>query len=115
VALVWLAALLSLWFAPPGTREYLLMRRTWRSCSVNIAMISIPAFAAALWAVRALAPTRLRFTGAVSGLVAGTIGALAYCLRYPEMSLPVWATWYLIGMSIPTAAGALLEPMLLRW
>ena len=115
VALVWLAALLVLWLAPAGTREHLLMGRTWRSCSFNIALISLPAFAAALWSVRALAPTRLRLTGAVAGLVAGTIGALAYCLRCPEMSVPFWATWYLIGMSIPTAAGALLGPAVLRW
>jgi hypothetical protein len=113
VVLVWLAALLSLWFAPPGTREHLLMGRTWRSCSFNIAMISLPAFAAALWAARSLAPTRLRLTGAVTGLIAGTIGTVAYCLRCPEMSVPFWATWYLIG--IPTAAGALLGPILLRW
>jgi hypothetical protein len=115
LALVWLAALLALWLAPPGTREHLVMGRTWRACSFNIALISVPAFAAALWATRALAPTRLRLTGAVAGLIAGTIGALAYCLRCPEMSVPFWATWYLIGMSIPTAAGALLGPTLLRW
>jgi hypothetical protein len=29
--------------------------------------------------------------------------------------VPFWATWYLIGMSIPTSAGALLGPTLLRW
>jgi hypothetical protein len=115
VALVWLAALLVLWFAPPEAREHQLMGRTWRSCSFNIALISLPAFAAALWAARALAPTRLRLTGAAAGLIAGAIGALAYCLRCPEMSVPFWATWYLIGMSIPTAAGALLGPTLLRW
>lgn len=115
VALVWLAALLLLWLAPQGTREHLLMGRTWRSCSFNIALISLPAFVAQLWAARALAPTRLRLTGAVAGLIAGTIGALAYCLRCPEMSVPFWATWYLIGISIPTAAGALLGPILLRW
>jgi hypothetical protein len=115
VALVWLAALLVLWLAPPGTRAHLLMGRTWRSCSFNIALISLPAFAAELWAARALAPTRLRLTGAVAGLIAGTTGALAYSLRCPEMSVPFWATWYLVGMSIPTAAGALLGPTLLRW
>ncbi|TCK43635.1 hypothetical protein B0G84_1977 [Paraburkholderia sp. BL8N3] len=115
LALVWLAALLLLWLAPPGMREHLLLGRTWRSCSFNIALISLPALAAALWAVRGLAPTRLRLTGAIAGLMAGTIGALTYCLRCPEMSVPFWATWYLIGMSIPTAAGALLGPRVLRW
>ena len=108
-------ALLLLWLAPPGMREHLLLGRTWRSCSFNIALISLPALAAALWAVRGLAPTRLRLTGAIAGLMAGTIGALTYCLRCPEMSVPFWATWYLIGMSIPTAAGALLGPRVLRW
>ncbi|HEY1997001.1 DUF1109 domain-containing protein [Paraburkholderia sp.] len=115
VALVWLAALLLLWLAPPGTREHLLMGRTWRSCSFNIALISLPAFVAVMWAARGLAPTRLRLAGAVAGLVAATIGALAYSLRCPEMSVPFWATWYVIGMSIPTAAGALLGPSVLRW
>ena len=46
------------------------------------------------------------------GQVAAT---LAYSLHCPEMSVAFWAVWYVLGMLIPTAVGALLGPRLLRW
>jgi hypothetical protein len=33
----------------------------------------------------------------------------------PELATPFIATWYLLGMLIPTAIGAWLGPRLLRW
>ena len=43
------------------------------------------------------------------------MGALVYTLHCPEMEAPFLAVWYLLGMLIPAAAGALLGPRLLRW
>jgi hypothetical protein len=40
---------------------------------------------------------------------------LAYALYCPEMAAPFVAIWYLLGMLIPAAAGAVLGPLLLRW
>jgi hypothetical protein len=75
----------------------------------------VPAFIAVFWALRGLAPTRLRLAGACGGLLAGTIATAAYCVHCPEMQVPFWATWYTLGMLLPTAAGAALGPRLLRW
>jgi hypothetical protein len=80
-----------------------------------IALLSIPLFAAAFWAMNAMAPTRLGLAGAASGLVAGAGGALVYALYCTEMAAPFIAVWYLLGMLIPAALGALLGPRLLRW
>jgi hypothetical protein len=115
VVLVWIAALAVLWFAPHEARVELLMGRTWRTCSLKIALLSVPGLIAMLVAVRSLAPTRLPLAGATAGLLAGAVGALVYCLRCPETSVPFWATWYLLGIAMPTAAGALLGRRVLRW
>jgi len=82
---------------------------------MNIALLSIPTFACVFWAIRGLAPTRLRLAGAAGGLLAGSIATLVYSLHCPEMSVAFWAVWYVLGMLIPTAVGAVLGPRLLRW
>ncbi|MEO8505999.1 MAG: DUF1109 domain-containing protein [Betaproteobacteria bacterium] len=89
--------------------------RTWRSCPLLIAGLSIPLFVAMLWVMRGMAPTRLRAAGAVAGLVAGTGAALVYALHCPELGPPFLGFWYVLGMLVPTATGALLGPRLLRW
>jgi hypothetical protein len=115
VALTSIGALAVLWFAPHEARLALLMGHTWRTCSLNIALLSVPGLVAILAVVRSLAPTRLPLAGATAGLLAGAVGALAYCLRCPETSMPFWATWYLLGMAIPAVVGALLGRLVLRW
>ncbi|HVE07667.1 MAG TPA: DUF1109 domain-containing protein [Paraburkholderia sp.] len=114
-ALVWIVALVVLWLAPREARLALLMGHTWRTCSLNIALLSVPGLIAILAAVRSLAPTRLPLAGATAGLLAGAVGALAYCLRCPETDVPFWAMWYLLGIAIPAALGALLGRLVLRW
>jgi len=89
--------------------------KTWTVCPFLIAMLSVPVFIAVLWAMKGLAPTRLRLAGAAAGLLAGTAGATVYCLHCPELAAPFVGFWYLLGMLIPTAVGALLGPRLLRW
>jgi hypothetical protein len=115
IGLVWLAGFAVWWLAPSDAREALLFGHTWRSCPFNIAFLSIPGFVAAFGAVRGLAPTRLRLTGAAAGAMASATATVAYCLHCPEMGVPFWAVWYVIGMAIPAAAGALLGPRCLRW
>ena len=113
---VWLGALLwALHEAAPDDRLALLLGQSWRVCPFLITVLSVPGFIAVFWAVRGLAPTRLRLAGASAGLLAGATATLAYCLHCPEMGLPFWASWYVLGMSIPTAFGAVLGPRLLRW
>ncbi len=112
---VWLAGLIAWWLAPADARVLLLMGHSWRSCSLNIAFLSIPGVVAALWAVRGLAAPRLRLAGAAAGMMAGATATVTYMLHCPEMGVPFWAVWYVLGIAIPTMAGAIVAPRWLRW
>jgi hypothetical protein len=113
--LLWLGAALSLAGAPLDARADLLFGRTWRTCALNITLLSLPGLVSVFWALRGLAPTRLRQAGAAGGLLAGSTATLAYCLHCPEMGVPFWGLWYVLGMLLPTALGTWLGPRLLRW
>jgi hypothetical protein len=112
---VWIAAGAVLIQVPGQERLTMILGATWRTCPFNIALLSIPAFIAIFWAMKGLAPTRLRASGAIAGLLASSIATIAYCLHCPEMGVAFWAVWYLAGMFIPALLGALLGPRLLRW
>ncbi len=115
VLAMWLLAVVVLLSAAPVERAQLIYGDTWASCPFNVAMLSAPVFVALLWAMKGLAPTRLALAGAAAGLLAGAVGALVYTLHCPEMESPFLAVWYLLGMLIPAAVGAMLGPRLLRW
>jgi hypothetical protein len=115
VAAIAVVALAALAAAEPGDRLGLVLGRTWRVCTFAVALTSVPAFVAAMLAMRGLAPTRLRAAGAAAGLLAGGVGAAAYALHCPESAAPFVAVWYGLGIAVPVAAGAALGPRLLRW
>jgi hypothetical protein len=115
VVLMCLLAVVVLVDAGSGRRLALVLGQTASVCSVLIALVSAPVFAAVVWAMRRYAPTRLRLSGAAAGLASGGVGALVYTLHCPELAPPFLAVWYVLGMLIPAAAGALLGPRLLRW
>jgi hypothetical protein len=115
VAAVWLAGAYVLMAAPGEARLALVLGQTWRVCPFNIAMLSIPGFITVFWALKGLAPTRLALTGAAGGLLAGSTATLAYCLHCPEMGIPFWGVWYVLGTLLPAVVGAVLGPRLLRW
>ena len=115
VLAMWLLTAYVLLGAPPEERADLVMGFTWQYCLFYIPTLSVPVLVATLWAMKGLAPTRLTLAGAATGLLAGAIGALIYALHCPEMEAPFLAVWYVGGMLIPTAAGALLGPIMLRW
>lgn len=96
-------------------REVLVFGATWRACPFNIALLSLPLFAALLWAMRALAPTRPALAGAAAGLLSGAAASLVYALHCPELGAPFLVLWYPLGMLIPAAGGAMIGPRLLRW
>jgi len=112
---IWVLAGIALVNAAPGERVRLLLGSTWTVCPFNIAMLSIPAFIAILWAMKGLAPTRLRLAGAGAGLLAGALGALVYTLHCPELAAPFLGVWYVLGMLIPAVLGAIVGPRVLRW
>jgi len=101
--------------SPAGLRLDELMGDSWRACPFLIMVIAAPVFAAAIWALRGMAPTRLRLAGASAGLLAGGVGATVYGLHCQEMSAAFVVTWYSLGVAGCVAVGALLGPRLLRW
>jgi len=115
VLLMWLIAAIELTAADPAELSDLVFGRTWASCPVLIATLSVPTFAAMAWATKGFAPTRLRLAGAAMGLAAGGVAAVVYSLHCPEMAAPFLGLWYLAGLLIPAALGVLSGPMLLRW
>ena len=115
VVIVWTLALISYQGAPEDARAALVWGTTWRSCSASITLTSLPVFIAAFIALKSLAPTRPALTGACAGAMASGAGAAAYALHCPELSAPFLAIWYVAGMALPMAIGALLGPRLLRW
>ena len=114
-ASLWLLAAALLAASAPSEREALLLGSTWRACPLNIALLSAPALALALWTMRGLAPTRPHLAGAAVGLLAGGLGATVYTLHCPELAAPFIGVWYVIGMLIPAAIGAALGRPLLAW
>lgn len=115
VVLVWIAGLVIVGTVAPHDRLAVVLGQSWKSCPFNIVLLSLPGFAAIFWAIKGLAPTRLGLTGAVAGLLASSIGTVAYCFHCPEMSPAFWSVWYVLGMALPAALGAVLGPRLLRW
>lgn len=115
VLLLWALAAAALAEAPAELRPALVQGQTWRTCSASIVVIALPVFAAVFAALFTLAPTRPAAAGACAGLVASSAGAAVYALHCPELAAPFLAVWYVLGMAVPAAAGALLGPRLLRW
>jgi hypothetical protein len=110
------ALALVVWVQTPApTRTALVLGTTWASCAFNISLVSLPSFVGLFWTLRGLAPTRLALAGACAGLGSASLGTFIYALHCPEMEAPFLAVWYVLGLAIPTALGALLGPKLLRW
>ncbi|HTV85465.1 MAG TPA: DUF1109 domain-containing protein [Dyella sp.] len=115
VLCVWIAGIVVVSGAAPADRALALLGHSWRSCPFNILLLSIPGFIAIFYAMTKLAPTHLRWAGAASGMLAGTVATVAYCFHCPEMSPAFWSIWYVLGMVLVSAIGALLGRRLLRW
>ena len=88
---------------------------SWVTCAPKVMLLALPVFAAAVAALRQLAPTRLRAAGALAGGAAGACGAFAYAFCCPESSAAYVVVWYTAGIAACAAAGAALGPRLLRW
>lgn len=115
IVVMWGLAATTLVGTEADQRLALFLGSTWKVCPFLIAMLSLPVFVASIWALRDLAPTRLRLAGATAGMFSGGVGAAVYCFHCPELDPPFIAFWYLLGILIPAFVGALLGPRLLRW
>jgi hypothetical protein len=99
----------------PGARMEALLGHSWRACPFAVLGLSLPALGLSLWAMRGLAPTRLRLAGFAAGLLAGAVGAFGYALACPESSVAFVAVWYTLGIVGVGLVGAVLGQRLLRW
>jgi hypothetical protein len=115
LALVLVLALTVFLLAPSDARETMLMGHSARLCPFLVLACSIPPLAGLVWAMRGLAPTRLREAGFVIGLTAGGAGAFAYAWHCNETGAPFLAIWYSLGIAAAAFTGWLLGPRLLRW
>ena len=114
-AAIALLGTISLGFAPSSHWDRMILGDEWLECLLSIPIIAIVPFAVVIFAVRRAAPTNLVRTGAVAGLVAGGVSAVAYALHCTDDSLPFVAVWYGATIVLCTLAGAALGPRLLRW
>lgn len=108
-------AAIGLLSAPTEMRFGMVFVGTWKTCALSITVLSLPLLAASLWAIKGLAPTRPRLAGGSAGLLAGAGAATVYALHCPEMTAVFLGIWYVLGIAIPTAAGAVLGGRVLRW
>lgn len=115
VAGLWVLGAFALARSAPATRAALFFGDTWTSCPWLIAGLSLPVLVAVTWAMKRMAPTRLRHAGAAAGFASGAVAALVYAVHCPELGAPFLGTWYVAGMLVPTTVGALLGERVLRW
>jgi hypothetical protein len=84
-------------------------------CLLSIVFFAAIPLAALIWALQKGAPTRLKLSGAIAGIVAGGFGAAAYALSCTSDTIPFIAIWYGAAIMLCAVTGAQLGPRLLRW
>ena len=100
---------------PSSAWDRMILGTEWVTCLFCIPLFAIIPFALLIWALRKGAPTNLKRTGAIAGLVAGALGATAYAFHCPDDSLPFMAIWYGAMVVLCAWIGARLGPWFLRW
>lgn len=114
-AAIALLGAISLGDAPSSHWNRMIFGDAWLECLLSIPIIAVLPFAVTILAIRRAAPTNLVRSGAVAGLIAGGVSAMAYALHCTDDSLPFVAVWYGGTIVLCTLAGAVLGPRLLRW
>ena len=110
-----LAGIVALAVRPSAAWEHMILGAEWAMCAFCIPLFAVVPFVALIWALRRGAPTNLKRTGAIAGLVAGALGAVAYAFHCPDDSIPFIALWYGAMVALCAWIGAMLGPWLLRW
>ena len=99
----------------PVSWGHMVMGTNWTMCVLCIPLFATVPFIGLFWTLRQGAPTNLRRAGAVAGLVAGALGAVAYAFHCPDDSIPFIALWYGVMIGLCAGIGAVLGPRFLRW
>ncbi len=115
VAAMLLAGVALLAATPAGYRLQLMLESAWRDAMANVVVLSLPPLAAALRALKGLAPTRLALAGAGAGLLAGAQGVLVESLYGADAALSMCGIGHVLAMLVTAALGAAIAPGYLRW
>lgn len=99
----------------PAEIAELLDTRDFENCLISVPVLAALPLAGSLWAMRAGAPRHPVLAGAVSGLLAGGIGAAVYSLHCPHDPLMYFLPAYGGAMLIVVALGAVIGGRVLRW
>lgn len=113
--IVGIAGIVALALRPAAAWGRMILGTQWATCLFCIPLFAIVPFAVLIWVLRKGAPTNLTRTGAMAGLVAGALGAIAYAFHCPDDSVPFIAIWYGAMVLLCAWIGAMLGPRLLRW
>lgn len=115
LVLLWSLGALELARLPAASWRATVLFYEWPVCLLSIPLLSALPLVALTLVVREAAPTHLRYCGALTGLCAGGLGALAYA-AYCLNDTPVYVgVWYVAGIAAVTAFGWLMGPRMLRW
>lgn len=102
--------------ASPADRGQMLFGPQWTQCLERFPVVALPPIAMLVWFVRRrAAPTQLRLSGAIIGVLASSLGMCLLACCVPATSLPFIAVGYGGLIALCAAAGALVGPRLLRW
>ena len=117
VTVAWLAmmAMMETMRTPAAGQAHLWLGWTWAICPFRILALAAPVFAAELWLMRRMAPTRPALAGAAAGLLAGAVGATVYGFYCRETAAAFVVVWYSLGVAACAAIGAVVGARLLRW
>lgn len=115
LGIVWLAAMAELARAPLAAWPGMILAPDWKLCLVAIPVLSLIPLAILVLALREGAPTQLPYCGALLGLLAGGIGALAYASFCIHDTAVYIGLWYATAIAFVTFVGWLAGPRLLRW
>jgi hypothetical protein len=84
-------------------------------CVGVIVAASLPGLIIILAGLRRGTPTRLAFAGATSGVLSGSLAALAYTVACVNDGALFVAIWYVVAITITTAIGAFTGRYALAW
>jgi hypothetical protein len=82
---------------------------------VAMPLLSLPFLVGAFIALRHGACTMPALTGGIAGMMSGGFGVALHALFCTEDSALFFVPWYLGGIALMAAIGAVLGPRLLRW
>ena len=85
------------------------------ACLRNIPALVIGPLAVLVMMLRAGAPTKPVLAGAVSGALAGGVGAFIYALHCPDDSALFVALWYSLAIGSVSLLGAVAARLAARW